>query len=168
MGRRPGMPENQRHEAIGRLAAWESSRDVAHHFNVHYTTIRRLVDRVHHTVTVRDRPRSGRPRATTPREDRYLVTSSWRKRFRTAARLARDLQQATGTTIHPQTVHSRLHAAGLRVHWQVIGVPLKQRHVAARLRWARIHRQWQSEPKVSRCSYSWTFTLKEQDDIVFL
>ena len=48
------FPHNQRHEAIGRLAAGESIRHVAQHFNVHYTAIARLVNRVQHTGTVRD------------------------------------------------------------------------------------------------------------------
>ena len=56
MGRRPGIPKNQRNGAIGRLAAGESIKQVAQHFNVHYTTIAHPVNRVQHTGTVRNRP----------------------------------------------------------------------------------------------------------------
>ena len=37
MGPRPGLPENQCHDAIGRLTAGASIRQVAHHFDVRYT-----------------------------------------------------------------------------------------------------------------------------------
>ena len=42
-----------------------------------------------------------------PREDRHIVTSS--RGNRAATHLARDLQQATGTTIHPQTVRTWIY-----------------------------------------------------------
>ena len=109
MGLRPSMSENQRHEAIGRLAAGERVRNVARHFNVHPTTILHLRYRLQHTGAVKDKRRSGRPRATTPREDRYLVTSSRRRRFQGAPKLAVDLRLATSTMVHPQIVRNRLH-----------------------------------------------------------
>ena len=47
------------------------ARDVAGHFQRHESTINRLPNRFQQTGNVADRPRSGRPRKTTPREDRF-------------------------------------------------------------------------------------------------
>ena len=80
--RRPGMPFEQRERAIGILTAGMSARDVALHFQCDETRISRLLNRSQQTGNVAERPRSGRPRRTTPRKDRFLTTSSRRNRFR--------------------------------------------------------------------------------------
>lgn len=81
MGRRAGMALEQPQMAIGKLTAGMKVRDVARNFRVNEGTIGRLKRRFHETGRVADRPRSGRPRKTTPSEDRFIVTSSRRNRF---------------------------------------------------------------------------------------
>ena len=71
--RQPRMTFEQRERAIGMLTAGMSARDVAQHFQRHESTISRLLNRFQQTGNVADRPRSGRPRKTTPREDRFLT-----------------------------------------------------------------------------------------------
>ena len=61
-----------------------------------------------------DRPRSERPRITTHREVRFMVTSSRRNRFMTAPKLVERLRHATGTLIYVFTARKRLRAAGLK------------------------------------------------------
>ena len=77
MGVRPGMTLmtfEQRERAIVMLTAGMSARDVARHFQRHESAISRLLNRFQQTKTVADRPRSDRPRKTTPQEDRFLRT----------------------------------------------------------------------------------------------
>ena len=62
--------------AVSMLTAGMSARDVARHFQHHLLTISRLLNRFQQTGKVVNRPRSGRPRKTTPREDRILTASS--------------------------------------------------------------------------------------------
>lgn len=88
MGKRPGLSENERQRAIGMLTAGCSQRDVAQEFNVHPSTICRLWNRFRTTGNVSDRQRSGRPRKTTVRQDRFIVTTSRRNRFMAAPRVA--------------------------------------------------------------------------------
>ncbi len=78
MGRRAGMKLERRQTAIGMLTAGMKVRHVARHFRVNESTIGRLKRRFNETGRVADRPRTGRPRKTTPREDRFIVTSSRR------------------------------------------------------------------------------------------
>ena len=53
-------------------------RTVAAHFNVSKSVILRLWNRFQHTGFVANRPRSGRPRSTTTRQDHYLVSMAKR------------------------------------------------------------------------------------------
>ena len=69
--------------AIGKLIVEKSIGFVSKHFNVHTNTISRLQNRLNArgTTTV-DRPGSGRPRVTTPRQDQFIQRLHLRERFR--------------------------------------------------------------------------------------
>ena len=122
--RRPGMTFEQREGAIGMLTAGMSARDVARHFQRHESTINRLLNRFQQTGNVSNRPRSGRPRKTTAREDRFFTISSRRNRFLSSRKLGRLLRNATGTRVCDRTVRNRLHAARLKVCRPYVGIPL--------------------------------------------
>ena len=87
--RRPGMTFEQRERAIGMLIASMSAKVVVWHFQRHESTISRQLNRFQQTGNVADRPRSDRPRKTTPREDRILTTSSRRNSFLSSRNLGR-------------------------------------------------------------------------------
>ena len=112
--RRAGMTFEQLERAIGILTCGMSARDVARHFQPHRSTISRLLNRFQKTGNVADRPGSGRPRKTTPREDHFLTTSSRRNRFLYSRKLGRLLRNATGIRVCDRAVRNRLHAARLK------------------------------------------------------
>ena len=60
-------------EAIGRLHAGQSKRVTANYFNCSIRTTDRLQIRFNATNSTNDRPRSGRPQVTTPRQNRAIV-----------------------------------------------------------------------------------------------
>lgn len=142
MGRRPGLTLDQRNVAIGMLTAGMMVKQVAQHFQVSESAISRLRTKFQQTGSVKDRPRSGRPRKTSRREDNYIVTSSRRDRFLSSTKLAGLVRNATGTRICARTVRNRLRAARLRARRPYVGVPLTIRHRQARLNWATAHRRW--------------------------
>ena len=114
---RPGMAFQQGERAIGLLTADMSARDES--------TISRLLNRFQQTGNVADRSRSGRPRKTTPRKDRFLTTSSSRRnRFLSSRTLGRLLKNATGTRVCDRTVKNRLHSAQLKACRPYVGIPL--------------------------------------------
>ena len=76
MGRHPSLSSDNRTIALELLEAGVRVADAARRFGVHERTVFRLQARFQVTGSVKDRPRSGRPHKTTPREDRYIVTSS--------------------------------------------------------------------------------------------
>ncbi|GFX41998.1 transposable element Tcb1 transposase [Trichonephila clavipes] len=67
---------------------------------------------------------SGRPRGTTPADDRYIVLQARRNRRQTAGEIARYTTQATGRPISRFTVARRLHGGGLFARRPVRCVPL--------------------------------------------
>ena len=107
--RRPGMTFEQRERTIAMLTAGMSARDVARHFQRHESTVSRLLNRFQQTGNVADRSRSGRSRKTTPREDRFLTTSSRSNRFLFSQTLGRLLRNATGTRVCDRTVRPHDH-----------------------------------------------------------
>ena len=119
-----------------------SARDVARHFQRHESTISRLLNRFQQTGNVADRLRSGRPRKTTLRDDRFLTTSSQRNRFLSNRKLGRLLTNATGSRICNRTVRERLHDTRLKPCRPHVGIPLTLRHRETRHQWARVHQSW--------------------------
>ena len=77
----PRLNKNQRYEAIGMLRAM-SCKDIAAHFNVDRKTIERLRIKYNRTGDVADLQRPGAPRKTNAAEDRFIVTSHRRNRFK--------------------------------------------------------------------------------------
>ncbi|GFV40257.1 transposable element Tcb2 transposase [Trichonephila clavipes] len=85
---------------------------------------------------------SGRPRGTTPANDRYIVLQARRNRRQTAGEIARHTTQATGRPISRFTVARRLHGGGLFARRRVRCVPLTPAHRRRRSLWCREHRNW--------------------------
>lgn len=83
MGR---LTENQRCEAVGVLRAGSSQLAIASHFNRNRVSVRKLVQRYIATGTVEDRPRSGRPRVLTVRQDGHIRTTHLRDRFKAVSK----------------------------------------------------------------------------------
>ncbi|GFS65676.1 transposable element Tcb1 transposase [Trichonephila clavipes] len=71
---------------------------------------------------------SGRPRGTTPADDRYIVLQARRNRRQTAGEIARHTTHATGRAISRFTVARRLHGGGLFARRPVRCVPLTPAH----------------------------------------
>ncbi|GFT68615.1 transposable element Tcb2 transposase [Trichonephila clavipes] len=85
---------------------------------------------------------SGRPRGTTPADDRYIALQARRNRRQTAGEIARHTTQATGRPISRFTVARRLHGGGLFARRPVRCVPLTPAHRRRRSLWCREHRNW--------------------------
>ncbi|KAG2468145.1 R144A ligase, partial [Polypterus senegalus] len=71
----PRVPAHLRERALGMLQGGMRTADVARAINCHVRTVRRLRQRYRETGRTADHPRSGRPRVTTPAQDRYIRIS---------------------------------------------------------------------------------------------
>ncbi|CAC5420354.1 unnamed protein product [Mytilus coruscus] len=145
----PLLRQNERDIAVGMVQAGMRHIDVANNFGVSKLTITRLMSRLRQTGSSNDRPRSGRPRETTLRQDRRIRFTHLRDRFLPATITARQTPGRHNPRISAQTVRNRLRAAGLRSRRPVLRAILKQRHWTARLRWANA--LCKLEPVTGRC-----------------
>ena len=136
----PRLTEENRNRAIGRLEAGESQSSVARSLNVRQSTISRLWQRYIQDNTTRDRPRSGRPRVTTLRQDRFIRVFHLRNRTVTAAYTADNVPGLR--RVSAQTIRNRLKEHGIRPMRPHTGPVLEHHHRRARLRWTRNVRQW--------------------------
>ena len=89
-----------------------------------------------------DMPRSGRQRATTVVDDRYLRISARRNPNSNAIMLNNAIRGTTGRRITTHIVRNRLHDAQLHSRRPWRGPSLKPRNHTARYRWAQQHAEW--------------------------
>ncbi|GFY26916.1 transposable element Tcb1 transposase [Trichonephila clavipes] len=85
---------------------------------------------------------SGRPRGTTPADDRYIVLQARRNRRQAAGEIDRYTTQATVRPISRFTVVRTLHGGGLFARRPVPCVTLTPAHRRRRTLWCREHRNW--------------------------
>lgn len=100
----PRLSKENRERCVGMLQADMSQNAVAATVRMSQKTISLLWRRFQTTGSTDDRPRSGRSRVTTPREDRQIRLLHLRNRFLTAVDSA---QNALGRRISSQTVRNR-------------------------------------------------------------
>ncbi|GFU91126.1 transposable element Tcb1 transposase [Trichonephila clavipes] len=98
---------------IGKLEEGRSVTSGAAEFGIAHSIVSRLWRQFQTTGTAIRGFSSGRPRGTTPADDRYIVLQARRNRRQTAGEIARHTTQATGRPISRFTVARRLHGGGL-------------------------------------------------------
>ncbi|GFX99921.1 transposable element Tc1 transposase [Trichonephila clavipes] len=127
---------------IGKLEEGRSVTSVAAEFGIAHSIVSRLWRQFQTTGTAIRGFSSGRPRGTTPADDRYIVLQARRNRRQAAGKIARHTTQATGRPISRFTVARRLHGGGLFARRPVRCVPLTPAHRRRRSLWCREHRNW--------------------------
>lgn len=130
----------QRGKILGLHEAGWSARKIAKKLGCDRRTVDRILIKFAKTGSVNSLPKSGRPRKTSPRDDRSIVRSSLISRKTPATQL--HLHLADKKRISVSTLRNRLSEVGLngRVARKKPLLTLKQKK--ARLNWALKHKQW--------------------------
>ena len=135
----PRLTEVQRCQVIALLMQGQRQQEVALQFGVDVSTIERLVRPLKDTGNDADRPRQGRPRVTTPRQDRAIHLAHLRNRHVTATEITLTTVGNHNRHIHSKTVRNRLPEFGLRARRPYIGFPLTRAWRARRMAWLAAH-----------------------------
>ena len=120
-----------------------SQRNIAKKLKISLCAVQSILKKKRETGTVADRPRSGRPRATTNRVDRSLVRLSLSDRRASSKILKSQLQDVTGSSLSTRSIRRRLLKAGLKGCVAAKKPMLTARHKKLRLKWAKERRQWE-------------------------
>ena len=109
----PRLSCQDRCRAVGRLEDGDSPQQVAIALDGHICIAYRLQSRFQAPNTTDDLPRSGRPRMTTPAQDRHLVRQHRRDPHQIASDTARNTVGIHGRLLSDRTVGRRFTAEGL-------------------------------------------------------
>ncbi len=118
----PRLRHFAQERVIGMLQAGHQASAVSRIFNVHESTILRRRRRVQDTDSTDDRPRSGRPRATTVRQVRLILLIHLRDRFRPSTQTAAEIHGRDNHWISDQTVRNRLRENGPNVRRPLVAL----------------------------------------------
>ncbi len=119
-----------------------SSRKVGEKLKVSYSTVNYTLRRFNRTKSHRNLPRSGRPRKTTPRIDRKIVSLIENSDEPNAKNVADKLAELNIAHISPKTVQRRLHKAGLYARAPLKKPALTNKHIKARYAFGLKHQSW--------------------------
>ncbi|UYV62024.1 hypothetical protein LAZ67_1007530 [Cordylochernes scorpioides] len=132
------MSEFETGRAIGLKEAGWSNRLIVRHLCRSDAAIRRCWQKLVNNGRLQRQDGSGRPRATTEREDRAIV------RIAVAApeSTLTTIQRVTGTQVSKMTINRRLRERNLRARRPLRCLPLTPVHRQVRLQWCRERSTW--------------------------
>lgn len=122
-----------------------NTRHIASRMMVAPSTVVKCVKRFKETTKNTDRPRSGRPRVTTNREDKRIIITSKRQRTLTAPEIREEINCLRTEPLSVTTVRRRLLAVGLRGRIAAKKPLLREANKEKRLKWAHDHLNWTSK-----------------------
>jgi transposase len=128
--------------ALALIEDGRSIRYAANAIKATVTPVHRAIRRFHETGQYTRRPGSGRRKATTHRDDRFLVSNILRERQITAVMIRNQLQEVWQVNVSERTVRRRLAESNLGSYRPAKGPKLTQNHRRLRLEFARQHQDW--------------------------
>lgn len=122
-----------------------STRKIASKTNVSQNAVMRALRRKRETGCNQTRHRSGRPKATSKQEDKFICVESKRNRTRTAPEIREQLNSTRETQVSVSTVQRRLRDYGLKGCIAAKKPLLRKQNKVKRLNWAKKHKDWTVE-----------------------
>ena len=108
MGKAPNLSREKRASVIALHQVGYSTREVGRRLLCSQSSVSYTIRRYDETGNNDNRRRSGRPRASTPRDDQYLCRIARRHRFMTARMLQAEWEPVLPERVSVQTVRNRL------------------------------------------------------------
>lgn len=142
MPKRDELTEAERAQIILLQSQGISLSAIAKQMKRSRCAITTTIKRHRETGSYKNRPKNGRKRKTTARNDRLLQRMCLRNRKRTSEQLAGDLLEESNVTISARTIRRRLTEFGLKGCKPRHKPYLTQEHKKKRLLWAKRYLNW--------------------------
>lgn len=123
----------------------KSSREIASLLSIGKSTVNDIITKYRAGYGLEDRPRSGRPRKTSKKVDRVIKRKSTADVKKTAAEIARELQDENLADVSRSTVTRRLHDVELFGRIGIKKPLISKKNKKARLQFAKDHKNWTVE-----------------------
>jgi transposase len=136
---RAELPEQIKWQIIGLLKGSLSQKKVATLLNISRCAVQNTWKKYTKTGDVKEALRSGRPRKTSPRTDRYLHRAADEDRTKSALQVRDTCIGVRQHPISPRTVQRRLRESGFRCRFAVRRQKLTEKHAKARKKWCAEH-----------------------------
>ena len=129
------ITDHQRSGVIHLSGEGLSTREIASRLGVSHSSASRIIKKFRETGSTSDRRRSGRPRATTSRDDSAIRRMAVRNPFISANEIQQELRPSATPSVH--TIRRRLVGAGLRSYKPAPKPVLRPAQVKKRLLFCR-------------------------------
>ncbi|KAJ9066543.1 hypothetical protein DSO57_1039694 [Entomophthora muscae] len=110
------IPEYIRRKVIKAREAGLSYRKIGSQLKIGAETGREIYQKFQEINSVKNRPRSGRPRKTTARVDQFIIRIVSNDQFLNAKKIKERVKTRSGVDISETTVRLRLHKNGIYDH----------------------------------------------------
>ena len=120
-------------------------KEIARQYGISQGAVSKVLKRHAETGVPTSRPRPGRPKKTTARQDRLLTRMCTQGRTKSSNALKTEWQNATNVPVSRELVNKRLVSAGYYARRPLSKPLLQQRHRRQRLQWAREHHAWRAQ-----------------------
>lgn len=137
---RSQMTEMEKGLAIG-LSESMSTIEIAKKLKRDPRTIQRFLKKYKETGVWTRSEGSGRPRKTSPRDDRAIARAAIQNRRISS----REIISSTGIPVSLSTIRNRLHEVGLKSYWSSKKPWISEKNRSKRLKWAEEHLNWTLE-----------------------
>ena len=139
-GKRKRLTEFERGQIVARVGNGETLRSVAHSFGVAPKTCGNIYHRFQNCGNVDRKPGSGRPRKTTPRDDRLIIREVMADRQVTGAEI---VDRLGITNLSEKSIRRRIKSeTNLQSHYKVKKPFITPQNRAKRVAWAQEHLNW--------------------------
>ncbi|CAF0891148.1 unnamed protein product, partial [Brachionus calyciflorus] len=144
---RPSVTLEDRNKAVTMRQQGKTLETIGRELNRAFSRIKRIIDRYNETNSYKDRPRSGRLRISTQKDDRNLIRLVKKNRTEPSHALANQWKLSNGETASSSLLRRRLLANKLEWKFAVKKPRLSANHVTARKAFCKMVKSW----PVSKC-----------------
>lgn len=123
----------------------KSSREIASLLSIGKSIVNDIIVKYRAGYGLKDHPRSGRPRKTSKKVDRLIKRKSTADVKKTAAEIARELQDENLANVSRSSVTRKLHDVGLFGRIGIKKPLISKKNKKARLQFAKDHQNWTVE-----------------------